>query len=88
MVVLVDGREYEAQPVVVMYSPHVGMLEGAKEVRRESEGITEGLKGRGMGWWEAYWVIAVLWPAQDRFVVYRCGIPLVPPVLHVISHGE
>jgi hypothetical protein len=39
------------------------VLKGAKEVWRESEGITERLKGRGMGWWEADGVIAVLWSA-------------------------
>lgn len=62
MVVQADGRKYEAQPVVVMYGPHVCVLEGAKEVWRESEGVTERLKGRGMGGWEAYVCVIYIIP--------------------------
>jgi len=88
VVVLVSGCVYEAQPVVVVHGPHVGVLKGAKKEWRESEGIAERLKGRGMGRREADGVIAVLRPTQDGFVVHWCGIPLIPPTLHIISHGE
>jgi hypothetical protein len=36
---------HEAQPVVVVHGPHVGVLKGAKKEWRESEGIAERLKG-------------------------------------------
>ena len=77
----------EHEPVVLVDSAHVGVLEGAKEVGWQGEQFAKGLVCGSMSRWQARGVEAILWPAKDWFMVHWGGVPGVPRRLHVITHG-